>query len=1102
MNLMKEGTFDLLTEEAHVKDAVSRVVVEMIKREWPQHWPSLISDLLQLCSMGPTQDELVLLIFLRLTEDVLVFQSLSQHQRRREIVQALSENFPVLFQYFTETLKTRYQAYKSFPESDNSMDKLINCQVARAVLMTLPPFLTEWVPISYLTSNGGQLLELFCLMLSDPSLQIPAAECLLAFTGRKGKHDDRKPILLLFSEAAMQVILDATRVAAQAVLSEHHYNFLKRMCNVLTSLGSQLAVLWGACDTVGEPSNFLQYLEAVLEFTKHPSQTLGSYTHGLWASFLKHQSISSNATFQACIPVLIQTTRQTLLKVGIPSLDNSPSCAYSRLDFDCDEDFKIFFSRYRAEISDTIRLSTALCPVTCFQFTANWLDEQLRKPLDIGEATSHCNLSSPSFVEWDALTVCLENVMVHLRQTGKAENLVQDGTKLLKDCLAFQSQDPLILSCLLSLISALFPFVTHSPDVLPIVLEKIFSSAVFNLEGQTKATRSKAVKNVRRHACSCLVKICKQSPDLLLPSFNELYSHIKKISDDPEGLSQMEKCTLIEALLLINNRFADFERQSQFIGEILVPVKEIWLAEKMRKSLWSCGQFLSYVGLDQPAVEPSSEDTCGINRSEILYCVTMILAVLKRSIWPEDMEQAKTGKFVAGQTASGDAILCNPATRHLIGTFDNVLALIRTLNVMWFAENLQKRHPDFAEAYSMMDVDKQQVLGIRPPSIDNTDSMSSQRPLERMQSFLNTVHSTSHHILGNAGQFLGLEFYQSPSLTTSLLNSIFVNLENNPNFRLRHIIRIFLKPFVQFCPPCSNTAETLILPLLQRFAPFIQARLDAAWQVLNVNTEEETAVGQGGDQESQEVLEEYILRQLSREYIEFLVGVFRERKIQGVVDDAMDDGDAPAPQPSQKEDKLSDLGQTLLSSPSLYSSIVLTLFGALQWKDTAVCGKTISTCWPVTQQLISNNVLENADVMHLFNAVLNALHIHGQHEAMEAAIVALLLQFYEKLRPQFPGLRDIMLSIPSCQEDKLNAFEEKLCTASGPKQFPEKKRKETFKKLVQDAVGKNIGAKFKSDIYIKNLPSVKRQNKPAPASLDEIEQGDIGLCSLFTPSQE
>lgn len=52
MVLLSGGTLDLLEEEMHIKDAVSRIVVEMIKREWPQQWPSLMEELDVLCTMG------------------------------------------------------------------------------------------------------------------------------------------------------------------------------------------------------------------------------------------------------------------------------------------------------------------------------------------------------------------------------------------------------------------------------------------------------------------------------------------------------------------------------------------------------------------------------------------------------------------------------------------------------------------------------------------------------------------------------------------------------------------------------------------------------------------------------------------------------------------------------------------------------------------------------------------------------------------------------------------------------------------------------------------------------------------------------------------
>lgn len=59
---------------SYIKDALSRIIVEMIKREWPQQWTTLLAELSEACSKGEAQTELVLLVFLRLVEDVAILQ--------------------------------------------------------------------------------------------------------------------------------------------------------------------------------------------------------------------------------------------------------------------------------------------------------------------------------------------------------------------------------------------------------------------------------------------------------------------------------------------------------------------------------------------------------------------------------------------------------------------------------------------------------------------------------------------------------------------------------------------------------------------------------------------------------------------------------------------------------------------------------------------------------------------------------------------------------------------------------------------------------------------------------------------------------------------
>lgn len=70
MRLLVAGT----QKEAYVKDALSKIIVEMVKREWPQQWPTFLAELNVASVQGPVQAEIVLLVFLRLCEDVALLQ--------------------------------------------------------------------------------------------------------------------------------------------------------------------------------------------------------------------------------------------------------------------------------------------------------------------------------------------------------------------------------------------------------------------------------------------------------------------------------------------------------------------------------------------------------------------------------------------------------------------------------------------------------------------------------------------------------------------------------------------------------------------------------------------------------------------------------------------------------------------------------------------------------------------------------------------------------------------------------------------------------------------------------------------------------------------
>jgi len=184
-DIIQKGTYDILQETSYVKDGIARLVVEMAKREWPQQWPTFLSELFSL-AQGPgfeSQTELVLLILLRLTEDVVTFQSIESASRRKDLHQALTANVGEIFELLSKLLHVEvltYQRHVAIPNPgpDDHRQALVHCRLSQSILSTLNAHV-DWVNINHIMAQEGRLLEQFCLLLTDEPLRLAAADCLL-----------------------------------------------------------------------------------------------------------------------------------------------------------------------------------------------------------------------------------------------------------------------------------------------------------------------------------------------------------------------------------------------------------------------------------------------------------------------------------------------------------------------------------------------------------------------------------------------------------------------------------------------------------------------------------------------------------------------------------------------------------------------------------------------------------------------------------------------------------------------------------------------------------------------------------------------------------
>ncbi|KAJ8248631.1 hypothetical protein GJAV_G00244070 [Gymnothorax javanicus] len=1132
MGLLSDGTRPIMEEEHHIKDVLSRIIVEMIKREWPQHWPDMLTELEALTNQGEAQTELVMLILLRLAEDVVTFQTLPS-QRRKDIQQTLTQNMESVFNFLLTILQRNVDEYRRLKRAPSQELKAkAHCRVGVATLNTLAGYI-DWVALVHITNENCRLLEMLCLLLGEADLQLEAAECLLIAVSRKGKLEDRKPLMVLFDDVAMHYILSAAQSADGAAgaskassaqtgevagvgvgVKERGYTFLKRLCQVLCALGSQLCSLVGSSVDVDVPANLNKYLEAFLAFTTHPSQFLRSSTQISWAALFRHEILSKDPVVVKMTVQYLKATLSNLVKTGFPSKHDSPSCEYSRMDFDNNEDFNSFFNSFRAQQGEVVRSACRIIPLEAFQIAGEGLRFQISAPIDVGTTSSKtaeglCSVLSPSAVQWDAITFFAESVVGQLFKTMDKEKLpIDQGIELLQAVLTYETRDPLILSCVLTNVSSLFPFVTHRPQYLPQVLYKLFGSITFEVVEESKAPRTRSVKNVRRHACSSIIKMCRDYPQFILPCFDMLYTHVKSLFANELLLTQMEKCALMEALVLISNQFKDYAKQQAFLEELTAPVSARWQSEEITRVLWDPAQFLAYVGADQTNIDPIAEDHSGINRSRISFCVYTILGVVKRARWPADAEEARAGGFEVGQTPFGAPVHRNPCTARILALLPNLLALVRTHNNLFLPENMARLSETFTRAYEVMEVEKNLVLGLPQPVLDIYDSPVYKTTLERMQGFFCTLYDNCFHILGNAGPSLQQDFYTIDGLADKIVNSALINLDNVPDHRLRPMLHILPAEYY----------ESLLCPLLGPLFTYMLQRLSQRWQIIN---QKGTLCGAQEDevceeqQVTQEMLEEQLVRLVTREVMD-LICMVQTGAVACILKKAPEpaagkedadeeemmatDSSQTAPgTPMYPTDELTELGKCLLQHEEIYMTLLTLSFNSLSWRDTGNCHRMASlVCWTLLRQVVGGNLLTEV-VTWVYSSVLKGLQMHGQHEGCCAALMQLAFSIYETLRPRYAELRVIMEQIPNIQVDALNQYDQKLLNPP-PQKLGEKKKKDLFKRLLAGIVGKPLGQQFKKEVHIRNLPSLFKKVKPERDVLESSE--DTALTSLFNPSQD
>ncbi|OWZ21752.1 Exportin [Phytophthora megakarya] len=276
-------------EPVFVREKKVALLAQIAKRQFPQRWPELLPELLQVWQTGESQVELVLLILRSLAEDCVSssFNTSIPPARRKDILQGLNVCLPQLFPVVYHELEKQYAVYKAqtaTPVQKNKSQRLIH-----AALDMLKEFL-EWMPLERPVDPSTNFILVAVLLLEEKEFRVAGAECLEVYMTRGFGKENRAIMLQSISQTIEKLdTLDLTTLEPDL---EANLLFHKKV--------NEMLVTWGTCqldvlllDGPGEQEMVLLrvILKNLCKLFAHPSLILTEAQIILWLTVLKNKTI-------------------------------------------------------------------------------------------------------------------------------------------------------------------------------------------------------------------------------------------------------------------------------------------------------------------------------------------------------------------------------------------------------------------------------------------------------------------------------------------------------------------------------------------------------------------------------------------------------------------------------------------------------------------------------------------------------------------------------------------------------------------------------------------------------------------------------------------
>ncbi|CAI5742575.1 unnamed protein product [Hyaloperonospora brassicae] len=1035
-------------DPVYVREKKVALLAEIVKRQFPQRWPALLHELLAKWQSGASaRVELMLLLLRSLAEDCVSssFNTSIPPTRRNEILQGLHAGLPELLPRVYHELVQQYTVYKSLTATDEQ--RKTSQRLIHAVLGLLREFL-EWIPLDRPVEPSTNFIFVAVMLLEDLEFRLASAECLEVYMTRTFGRENRAVMLQSIGQIIEKVeTLDLTTLEPEV---EANLRFHKKVNDVLVAWGTcQLEVLLLVEDGRGEPEMALLrlILKNLCKLFAHPSLILTETQILLWLTVLKNRTIlkQGEALLADILEQLRQVSFDKYFKLGSPERESPGSyviaCVCSREEFDDHDEYIAFYGNFRGRLYALIRVLVQLDPTVALRSLHDRLAIVLTQyatgtdHLDVDRG--YCTDLSTTYLYHEGISSLIDCIVKQLPPNAMQNPAnYQILQRILQSILSFDTPDPLLKYRQLLVLASFAKYYVLDGSMLTVVFEKLFANIDFVMSGEdVHGKMSSGTMNVRRRALSSLVTICQAIPAHILPVLPVLCTKARELFAAGR-VTDTEGVMLYEMLVLVSNSMENRDERVQFVQQIVQDPLTQWTSAEMT-DLVSSPQSIG------TAIEAATNDDKTKKQLRmIIKTLTTLYGIAKRS-----------GAMSLPRTAEGAGAF-DGAWPHLL---PNLLALVRSLHGL--QEPVVKEVVlKTTTACWLLSVSLDEVAQLLGGKIHLEDEMIMKLPAaSRWSKWHKNARDISYHLMGVA--VAQHSFYQNPQAASALQSSMLSNLDLMEHRHLKGALAYVYLPFLKNCPRelypslLNSVLAALFDHFAQRAALIFQHPANGPWNALII----------GIDSAKQEIAQEKMVMELTREFVDFVEYAIDPKTVVGT------DTDNPKHITSPEDALLRDY--ILTQSPSLPFSIGAILIQVICWKDTLSCRKAVALGDKLVNALHADAKYHALLGRGIFSAALQGIlteHVgHVKEDGLKWEIINLVRNIYCRLalgltpveeckgidpcnQPLRPASslcaapREILLSLPDVEPAQVDALD-----ALMREKHSTKTQKNAFKELLE-----------------------------------------------------